>query len=402
MKKQGFTLVELLVVIAIIGVLVALLLPAVQAAREAARRSQCSNNLKQYGLGLQNYHDTFNSMPFGVQFRTTNQAQQPGSQNPGPFGPSWQVGILPFCEQKNLHDLLDGWERSAPTLAERNWGFSTNAQRTPPHYRQAAHNQKVNYMLCPSSPLPLTERFNNTWDIVTTSYVGISGAANNNNNASGNTGDTPYVHPIAGQNGFRETRAANHPQAGGRISGGGMLVPNQALNMAACTDGTSNCIIVGETADWFWSGPRTAPVRRRIDPGASRDTGNPDRGGWFVGTNWPGTAGINGPTPSPTITSSHVFYNITTVRHPVGSNGKQLGTTATNGALPRYNDRGILSSGTSNNFNHGANHPLLSAHPNGAQCAFLDGHVALLTKQTNIVTLKRLATRDDGGNLGDF
>src|SRR5213076_522845 len=94
----GFTLVELLVVIAIIGVLVALLLPAVQAAREAARRMQCSNHMKQIGLALQNYHDTFQSLPYGARARYVNTSSTtPTGQN---WGPSWYVGLLPFCEQK--------------------------------------------------------------------------------------------------------------------------------------------------------------------------------------------------------------------------------------------------------------------------------------------------------------
>ena len=105
MKRSAFTLVELLVVIAIIGVLVALLLPAVQAAREAARRMQCSNHLKQIGLGLQNYHDTFQSLPYGARARFVNTSgTNPAGQS---WGPNWYVAILPFCEQKPLSDLLE-------------------------------------------------------------------------------------------------------------------------------------------------------------------------------------------------------------------------------------------------------------------------------------------------------
>src|SRR3954449_13192380 len=105
MKRSAFTLVELLVVIAIIGVLVALLLPAVQAAREAARRMQCSNHLKQIGLALQNYHDTFNSLPYGARARYVQTSGTiPANQT---FGPSWLVGVLPFAEQKPLSDLIE-------------------------------------------------------------------------------------------------------------------------------------------------------------------------------------------------------------------------------------------------------------------------------------------------------
>src|ERR1700754_2125242 len=88
-RQNGFTLVELLVVIAIIGVLVALLLPAIQAAREAARRSQCVNNLKQLGIAMQNYHDTNGELPKGTVSCCWG---------------TWQMSILPFIEQAQLAD----------------------------------------------------------------------------------------------------------------------------------------------------------------------------------------------------------------------------------------------------------------------------------------------------------
>lgn len=100
-SRRAFTLVELLVVIAIIGILVALLLPAVQAAREAARRMQCQNNLKQLGLALHNYHDTYKRLPSLAQ--GTNQAAVPErDSNYGMLGGI--VHMLPFVEQTPLYD----------------------------------------------------------------------------------------------------------------------------------------------------------------------------------------------------------------------------------------------------------------------------------------------------------
>jgi prepilin-type N-terminal cleavage/methylation domain-containing protein len=101
-RRIGFTLVEILVVIAIIGILVALLLPAVQAAREAARGAQCKNNLKQLALSLHNYHDAHKIFPPSVQF---DWGENPS--NSDNHRPNWLIMLLPFIELQNLHDQFD-------------------------------------------------------------------------------------------------------------------------------------------------------------------------------------------------------------------------------------------------------------------------------------------------------
>src|SRR5688572_15113998 len=102
--RGAFTLVELLVVIAIIGILIALLLPAVQAAREASRRTHCQNNLKQIALGLQNYHSTYNSVPHGSSYTLTpTSTLLPGTNRSG----TWASSILPFMEEEALHEKFD-------------------------------------------------------------------------------------------------------------------------------------------------------------------------------------------------------------------------------------------------------------------------------------------------------
>jgi prepilin-type N-terminal cleavage/methylation domain-containing protein len=99
--RAGFTLVELLVVIAIIGILVALLLPAIQAAREAARRSQCQNTIKQLAVAMHNHHDTFRRFPAG------SRAWYGGSQ-PNKLGYAWAISILPYLEQRSIYDVYEG------------------------------------------------------------------------------------------------------------------------------------------------------------------------------------------------------------------------------------------------------------------------------------------------------
>ena len=148
--KRGFTLIELLVVIAIIAVLVALLLPAVQQAREAARRTQCRNNLKQIGLALHNYHDTFNVFPpsYLITPNAATAPMGPASVNSGDSGPGWTglVCILPQIEQANLYNSfnisLPCWDTSnaKPALTV-----------IPTYLCPSANNSTTNYSILDST-----------------------------------------------------------------------------------------------------------------------------------------------------------------------------------------------------------------------------------------------------------
>jgi prepilin-type N-terminal cleavage/methylation domain-containing protein/prepilin-type processing-associated H-X9-DG protein len=137
-KPLGFTLIELLVVIAIIGVLIALLLPAVQQAREAARRAQCSNNMKQLGLALHNYHDTYKIFP------TTTY-----NPNPGWNLTAWTAMILPYMEQSLLYDRINFnslvYMASPPVM-----DYTTTSYVISMAQNKTAHNAVVSNYSCPS------------------------------------------------------------------------------------------------------------------------------------------------------------------------------------------------------------------------------------------------------------
>jgi len=130
---RAFTLVELLVVIAIIGILVALLLPAVQSAREAARRMQCQNNLKQMGLALHNYHVGHEQFPLGASHPNATNWTQIADDHHGSF----IVGLLPYLEQQNLYDACD---------------FTTNTSYNSviPGTGQKVHEIWLDVLICPS------------------------------------------------------------------------------------------------------------------------------------------------------------------------------------------------------------------------------------------------------------
>jgi prepilin-type N-terminal cleavage/methylation domain-containing protein/prepilin-type processing-associated H-X9-DG protein len=143
-RRRAFTLVELLVVIAIIGILVSLLLPAVQAAREAARRMSCSNNLKQIGLAMHNYESAIKKLPFGWNTH----------------GTLWSAMILPYMEQTNLYSTLAFSEAI-------NWDAANN--------NRVACETVVPAFRCPSMPLPEHMNYNGIAGRVPTSYRVVGG-----------------------------------------------------------------------------------------------------------------------------------------------------------------------------------------------------------------------------------
>jgi prepilin-type N-terminal cleavage/methylation domain-containing protein len=232
-KRIGFTLIELLVVIAIIAILIALLLPAVQQAREAARRTQCRNNLKQLGLALHNYHDTFNTFSPGfVSKIDTNTMADITSSERSMF--AWGALILPFVEQGNLFNLLDTGH--ALTLDQRladrtNFPNLLAAVQTPLAVFRCASDSgpPLNNFERGSAGAEMTGGFYNRliWDgttkypIATSNYVMCMNAGDST---------TPAVWP--GQYG---------PPLG-------IGFQNSSIRIRDITDGTSNTFALGERA----------------------------------------------------------------------------------------------------------------------------------------------------------
>jgi len=216
-SRRGFTLIELLVVIAIIAVLIALLLPAVQQAREAARRSQCKNNLKQIGLALHNYHDVFNTFPPGyVDLRGAGGVPD----NHGHW--AWSAMILPQLEQSALYDLIDV-SRARPSAA-----MTAN---------QVAMQQKLSVFRCPSDSGP---------DLHNAATEPGAGYAISN--LSGTNCGLPVSNYIGSNNiaNVRRLRASNSKV--GTTGAIGVFYRDSKVGFKDMTDGTSNTVLVGERA----------------------------------------------------------------------------------------------------------------------------------------------------------
>jgi prepilin-type N-terminal cleavage/methylation domain-containing protein len=228
-SRSAFTLVELLVVIAIIGILVGLLLPAVQAAREAARRMQCSNNLKQLGLAIHNYYGALSVFPQGVTPRNSNpnSTHRPGLLMGLGNGWGWNSLILPYLEAGNVYNRFNFEQPFDNTF---NLSLQTDIP-TPVYLCPSGTVTHAN-----SSPVFSYDEINGA-RIPTTHYYGVMGPINLD--ASNNyTGPYPFRLSQAGTNwdGFAT---------------GGILHYLSRTKMGDITDGLSNTALVGELS---WNG----------------------------------------------------------------------------------------------------------------------------------------------------
>jgi prepilin-type N-terminal cleavage/methylation domain-containing protein/prepilin-type processing-associated H-X9-DG protein len=354
---RGFTLIELLVVIAIIAVLIALLLPAVQSAREAARRIQCYNNLKQIGLGLHNYHSTHGSFPLGLT-KAWSDGYGGSLQSWGSWGPSAQ--LLPYLEQQPLYNS-----------ANFNWvcwwssGWPINS---------TVVNTTLNAFICPSdglSPVPIPA-----------SDLKNSGNLNNYHASVGTT--TNYS--VGESPGFPLS-----PDTTGIFTQVGRVYGLQSI-----TDGSSNTIAYGEALVGLDSAQQG--VRWRDGPVIATKWAG---GGPFYDANQNPQAvmadlqACQGGLVAETTTATSSF-NDKGARWAMGDGGLVLFVTIVPPSSNQYTFACCYMNGTGSGCDGGTYQNTSSNHPGGANFLFCDGSVHFVKSSISMTTYWALGTKANG------
>jgi prepilin-type N-terminal cleavage/methylation domain-containing protein/prepilin-type processing-associated H-X9-DG protein len=350
-QRRGFTLVELLVVIAIIGILVALLLPAVQAAREAARRASCTNNLHQIGVALHNYHSAKNVFPYGANDGDCED------KTPDRQVMAWRTLLLPYMEYQPLFDQL------GPIAALSNTGGGKNGCTLPenrPWDQTFLQQQPVPAYICPSEASPYVKDHSGTdlWfgprASAVVSYYGSAGpVATGPSDGSWGGQDVICGNCVGGLN--CPCASGNKPGGGqrgwyhGQNPGGPGMMDMWAnkISVAKVPDGTAHTLHVGET---YWEDRAT------------------NKSGCFSTNGWMYTWGV----------ASTVWGIITDYV-------ARLGFTVTE----------------HDNFNYQTGCNFRSRHPGGAHFLYADGHVEFLNDDISDKLFGNLGDRKDG-RVGDF
>lgn len=338
-KWRGFTLIELLVVIAIIAILIALLLPAVQQAREAARRTQCKNNLKQLGLACHNYHDTFGQFPQNYDGRPVSEMTGGNwQQGYGAFG--WIVMALPYLDQAPLYNQFNFSDRSGNGGS---FGWTSQQNTT-------AASNVITALMCPSNPQP---------NKVNVDVAGCSGGGTFNNMQVGRSDYTGNLGFIAGD--WRSCLV----QDGGNIplTKTGTETVGQVLD--AWGEGNSQNYLQSMNGVFSFMG--SAKIRDITD-GTSNTILIMEDHHWNVGKNQP-----------------------TSYAGDVGWAGSMQVSTAAN----------LVNQGYGYSDGHKC-HGISSTHVGGAHILMTDGAVRFLSENIGINTLQAIATRGAGVPAGEF
>jgi prepilin-type N-terminal cleavage/methylation domain-containing protein len=339
-RRAAFTLVELLVVIAIIGILIGMLLPAVQQVREAARRTACMNNIRQAALACMNYESSFQQFPPGINANAAGNNKRgapvlprPSNENTGrPVG--WGAIILPFMEQNNLYDMLK--------METNRWNAHWQLQVRPDG--EVIASTIIPAFICPSDASP---------------------------DGDYNKGFTHNDIIADGRNWYAKSNyvvccgACNVSQSGMSqfSSDWGIFSRNSRTNFGEITDGSSNTIAIGERAS-----------RTEVDSGSTAS--NPRDN---YGALWAGSIGKSNTFTSP--------------------NNKERSTVqAVIGRLSRGSNArawGVNGFRTPSGF-------VSSFHPGGCVVAFGDGSTHFLSDNLSFTTLKQMSGMQDGFVQGSF
>lgn len=338
-KRRGFTLIELLVVIAIIAILIALLLPAVQQAREAARRTQCKNNLKQLGLACHNYADVFKGFPPSAC----------ASPDHGRHHPTHWFRLLPYIDQSPLYQKAKVWDKIP---GNPNFWMGSRTAGTL-ELRKILDGLKVTSWLCPSTNLPEMQEQRSAGvsvgNYLMPSYAGISGSSG---------------HSSTDHNGLNNSHC----------SAGGSFIGNPSVRIRDYTDGTSNTMMIGECS-----------AKPPNFNGSEYRVAVPQTGAWIGSKNhrvpngdgtWSSSGSHGGGDRG---AQDMRAYNVLTVRE--SPNPKNL-------ANYQRSRR--------------CNPPLKSKHTGGVQILLADGSVRFLNENINLQTLYDLCDRNDGNVIGEF
>lgn len=363
--RQGFTLIELLVVIAIIAILIALLLPAVQQAREAARRTQCKNNMKQIGLAVHNFESTYRKLPHPGQCDSTGGASTVYMTQSTP------TLLLPYIDQANVYNQMDQ-QLTFAQMSTAPYNYVTS--QIHPEAKGAIYNDATNFLttsnaaktqipsfICPSTPVDAGARNGGdgygAWDYM---FIAVSDVEDGSAGATDPTGTRP-------------TSSARRLAMTIR----GALACDKGWGFGSVTDGTSNTILCIEDA------ARAHPSVSIFGSLSSRPSPNGEGPAWSGGTSggrrmyaWAdpdsGANGLSG--PSNAIAPGTRLMGINGYKTPMGGPPECRWTVN----------------------NCGPNDEPFSFHTGGCHAVMLDGSVRFLSENMDTLTLKWMAGSQDG------